>query len=240
MKSFSLKGKTCIVTGAGQGIGRYIAKELSKLGAKVTGLDKKYHFDKYNYDFICHLIDLEKPEDVESFCKQFKNLDVLINCAGITIQSEKDYSLKDWNKTVNINLTAPFLLIKNLRTALSKNEGSIINISSLNGKLSFPNNPAYVATKTGLDGLTRSYALDYGSLGIRVNSIAPGYIKTAMTGDSWLNLEKRNKRKNRTMLGRWGTTQDLIGPIIFLASDASSYITGQTIYVDGGWSSKGF
>ena len=131
--------------------------------------------------------------------------------------------------------------MKHFKEGLTQSDSpSVINITSLNAKLAFPNNPAYVASKSALAGLTRSFALDYGKLGIRVNNVAPGYIKTDMTGESWTDESKRKKRQERTMLGRWGSVQDLVGPVVFLASDASSYITGQTIYVDGGWSVKGF
>jgi NAD(P)-dependent dehydrogenase (short-subunit alcohol dehydrogenase family) len=239
MSLFCIKNKTCIVTGAGRGIGYEIAKSLSNAGAIVTGVD--IFFKEKNCNFSKEIVDLSKSKEIISFCNKFNKLDVLINCAGITLQSEQEYNLDDWNKTLNINLTAPFLLTKLFKSILKEsNSPSVINISSLNGKLAFPNNPAYVASKTGLDGLTRSFALDYGRLGIRVNSIAPGYIKTNMTGDSWNNIEKRKKRESRTMLGRWGTPEDIASTALFLASDASKYITGQTIYVDGGWSSKGF
>ena len=115
--------------------------------------------------------------------------------------------------------------------------GSIINITSLNSELGFPNNPAYVATKGGLKQLTKSLAVDLGKYNIRVNNIGPGYIKTNMTKQGW----KNNKQaiEDRTILGRWGKPEDLIGSIIFLLSDASSYITGQDIYVDGGYLAKG-
>jgi len=116
---------------------------------------------------------------------------------------------------------------------------SIINVTSLNAKLAFPDNPAYVASKSALAGLTRSMALDYGKFGVRVNALAPGYIKTKMTGESWSNPDKRKQRSERTMVERWGTPEDLVGPMLFLASDMSSYVTGQSLFVDGGWSVRG-
>ena len=116
---------------------------------------------------------------------------------------------------------------------------SVINVTSLNAELAFPNNPAYVASKSALAGLTRSMALDYGKYGIRVNAIAPGYIKTDMTGESWTNSEKRKKRAERTVLNRWGTPEDLAGPLLFLASDMSSYVSGHSLFVDGGWRIRG-
>jgi len=117
--------------------------------------------------------------------------------------------------------------------------GSIINITSLNAELAFPGNPAYMASKGALRQLTRSAAYDLAPYGIRANNIAPGYIKTAMTEKSYNNQQLYEARQSRTILGRWGTPGDLAGAAIFLASNASSYITGQDLYVDGGWNIKG-
>ena len=111
--------------------------------------------------------------------------------------------------------------------------GSIINITSLNAELAFPDNPAYVAFKGGLKQLTKSLALDLGKYNIRVNNLGPGYIRTNMTKKGWAN--NRKKIEEKTILGRWGEPKDLVGTIIFLLSNASSYITGQDIYVDGGY-----
>ena len=119
------------------------------------------------------------------------------------------------------------------------NDGSIVNITSLNAKLGFPNNPAYVAAKGGLKMLGKSLARDWGTFGIRVNNLGPGYIKTDMTKKSFNNLKIRKIREKRTMLGKWGEIKDLLGPCIFLISNASNYITGQDLYVDGGWISNG-
>ena len=117
--------------------------------------------------------------------------------------------------------------------------GSIVNITSLNAELAFPNNPAYVTTKHGLKGLTKTLALELGRKNIRVNNVGPGYIKTEMTKKSWSNDTIHEERKKKTFLNRWGTPTDIAGTVLFLASDASSYITGQDIYVDGGWTAKG-
>ena len=118
-------------------------------------------------------------------------------------------------------------------------KGSIINITSINAEFAFPNNPAYMASKGGLKMLGKSLAKDWGSYGIRVNNLGPGYIFTKMTEKSFKNKKKHIARKSNTMLDRWGKMDDLLGPCIFLASDASSYVTGQDIYVDGGWSANG-
>ena len=117
--------------------------------------------------------------------------------------------------------------------------GSIINVTSINAELGFPNNPAYVASKGGLKMLTKSLARDFGKYNIRVNNLGPGYIITDMTKSSYQNKKSRMTRQKHTLLGRWGVITDLVGPCIFLASDAAGYVTGQDIYVDGGWLANG-
>jgi gluconate 5-dehydrogenase len=116
--------------------------------------------------------------------------------------------------------------------------GSIINITSINAELGFPGNPAYVAFKGALKQLTKALALDLGP-SIRVNAIGPGYFRTDMTRKSWGDDTMRQERSSRTILGRWGVPDDLAGAVIFLASDASAYVTGIDLYVDGGWLAKG-
>ena len=118
---------------------------------------------------------------------------------------------------------------------LKRRRGSIINITSINAELGFPRNPAYNASKGGLKMLGKAFAKDWSKFGIRTNNIGPGYIRTEMTSKRFTNKKYRLERQNQTLLGRWGETDDIIGPCIFLASDASSYITGQDLYVDGGW-----
>ena len=117
--------------------------------------------------------------------------------------------------------------------------GSIINITSLGAELAFPNNPAYQISKAGLRQLTKAIARDWGEFGIRANNIYPGYIKTEMTSKSFADAELNQQRKNKTLMKRWGESTDLIGPVVFLTSEASSYITGTDIYVDGGWTANG-
>ena len=116
---------------------------------------------------------------------------------------------------------------------------SIINVTSIGSMLGFPENPGYIAAKGGLRMMTKALAVDYGTSGIRVNALAPGYIHTDMTAKSFANPEENERRRKHTCLGRWGTTEDLVGAAIFLASTASAYITGQDLIVDGGWTAKG-
>ena len=241
---FSLSGKVVVVTGASGGIGQAITLCLAQAGAKkVYALDLNYTTKWPNKNIENYFMDLEDENQIDSFVEKIKQdypvgIDVLVNCAGVTFTNDFfDYSNEDWDRTYRINLLAPYLLSKGLAKTMVN--GSIINITSLNAELAFPNNPAYVTTKHGLKGLTKSLALELGKKNIRVNNVGPGYIKTEMTKKSWSNDTIHEERKKKTFLDRWGTPTDIAGTVLFLASDASSYITGQDIYVDGGWTAKG-
>jgi len=188
------------------------------------------------------LSDFKKLESfTDKVYSENKKIDILVNNAGISY-SEDTLSYPDemWDYTHSVNLKAPYKLSKLVsRYMIKGGGGSIINITSLNSELAFPNNPAYVASKGALKQLTKSFALDLGKFNIRCNNVGPGYMKTEMNKVSWKDLEKRKARSNKTVLGRWGDPEDLSGLVVFLSSDASSYITGQDIYVDGGWLIKG-
>jgi len=244
----NLYGKNAVVTGGARGIGLAFAGALADAGADVLVLDKSFHNSplQINENNI-KILEIDLSEEAEykrlsDYIKENYNVvDILINNAGITIPDDAShYPISSWRKTIDINLTAPFMIMKTFLNYLKLSASpSVINITSLNSDLGFPNNPGYVASKSALAGLSRSFAVDFGKFGIRINSLAPGYIKTDMTGESWDNLEKRRNRQNRTCLERWGTPEDLIGPMLFLASDMSKYVTGQTLFVDGGWTIKG-
>lgn len=246
---FSIKGKVVIITGAGRGIGREIALGIAKRQAIVYGLDlafsekPKNNLRNYLFALPC---DITIPEQFEEIChriyKKHRRIDVLINNAGVTLpKNDADlYSLPDWDTTIKVNLTSAFICSQTVCQYMKKNkQGSIINITSLNAERGFPNNPAYVASKGGLKMLGKALARDWGVYNIRVNNLGPGYIRTAMTKDSYQNTSLRKAREANTILGRWGDVRDLLGPCIFLASEASAYITGQDIYVDGGWLANG-
>ncbi|MBT5641073.1 MAG: SDR family oxidoreductase [Rhodobiaceae bacterium] len=238
-----LSGKIAVVTGAGRGIGLELARGLFNAGATVYGID--INFPESSYKFNLLRFDLTKDEDINKIFTYLEEtegrIDILVNNAGVTFPDKlSTYSKSNWRRTFDINIDVPFYLTQGMLPLLKESNGaSVINITSLNADLAFPDNPAYVATKSALAGLTRSLALDLGKTNIRVNAIAPGYIKTKMTGESWTDPVKREQRANRTALGRWGKPNDLVGPLLFLASDLSSYITGHSLFVDGGWKIRG-
>lgn len=235
-----ITNKNIIITGSGRGIGLDLATAISRLGAKVIRIDKKFSkgnrkFDDFNFD----LKNLKKISSLLSqIKKKYKKIDGLINNAGVTFHN--NFSLKSTQKTLNINLLSHFELIKAVCPIMAKNKkGSIINITSLGSDLGFPANPSYQMSKAGLKQLTKSVAIDWGYRGIRCNSIKPGYIETSMTKKSKSSSKEYKKRLDRMILKRWGRPSDLVGAIVFLLSDHSSYITGTEIIIDGGWSIKG-
>jgi len=250
---FSLKNKIAIVTGGAQGNGKAIAEALLKADATVIIVDhlkneltktvnnfKKLNFDCY--EFYCDITNERQILKLKKFIEsKFNRIDILINNAGFTSSNELlTYPEKIWDKTYKINLKAPYELSKIFTPFMIKqNSGIIINITSINSELAFPDNPAYVTFKGALKQLTKSLALDLGKHGIRVNNVGPGYFKTKMTEKSWKDKKLRKLRSQRTVLGRWGEPKDLAGLIICLCSNSSSYITGQDIYIDGGWLIKG-
>ena len=160
--------------------------------------------------------------------------------AGTTAShSLSAYPDEAWDRTLRVDLEAPFRIIRAFAGMMrDQGEGSIINITSIVAELGAPDNPAYAAAKGGLKQLTKALALDLGPHGIRVNNVGPGYFRTDMTRYSWDDPQRREERTQRTMLGRWGQPEDLAGVVLLLASDASRYITGQDLYVDGGWLAK--
>jgi len=244
---FSIKDKIILVTGGGSGLGETVAIGLADEGAIVYCFDKKFEQkievnSKKIFQIKC---DITNSKKFENHCKRIflrhKKIDSLLNIAGVGIKDNSQfYSMKNWIKTISINLTAVFDCSQIVIKFMSKNKkGSIINFTSINAEMAFPKNPAYVASKGGLKMLGKSLAKDWALNGIRVNNIGPGYFRTNMTEKSYQNKKLRKEREMRTMLRRWGKKEELIGPCIFLISDSSSYITGQDIYVDGGWLSNG-
>lgn len=237
---FSLEGRTAIVTGASRGIGRAIAQGLFDAGARVLCLARsEMPPADLPQGLLYAACDVKDRAHFETCLNNFlagSALDVLVNAAGIT---RPGGDLADFDETIAINLRAPYALSLAAASVMTGGRGSIINVTSLAAWRGFPGNPAYVAAKGGLSQLTRALAFDFGDRGLRVNNLVPGYIETDMTSGSCADTEAYKQRRRHTMLGRWGRPDDLIGASVFLAGDASAYITGQDIVVDGGWLAKG-
>jgi NAD(P)-dependent dehydrogenase (short-subunit alcohol dehydrogenase family) len=238
---FSLEGKTALVTGASRGIGAAIARGLAAAGANVFGISRSGTAPQGVTAIACDLADDDAIARVfGDLANKTDRLDVLVNAAGISLPAGTKDELRRFRDTVATDLTGVYATILAAYPLLQKaGGGSIINVTSINSIRGFPGNPGYVAAKAGLAGLTRALAADYGHDGIRVNALAPGYVATDMTAGSFADPAMHEDRRRHTMLGRWGNPDDVVGAAIFLASSASAYVTGQELFVDGGWTAKG-
>jgi gluconate 5-dehydrogenase len=243
---FSLEGKVAIVTGASRGIGHALASGLSLAGAATIGVARSAAPDTPlagGTDYVVADVAMGIGGVVAAVMARFGRLDILVNAAGVSLPSpaaeaEEDAFVRQFDQTLNANLRAAYLAARQAGKVMDRG-GSIINVTSINAHQGFPGNPAYVASKGGLRALTRALAVDLGPRGVRVNALAPGYIQTAMTAASYGDPVRNAARAQRTCLGRWGQPEDLVGAAIFLASDASAYMTGQDLVIDGGWLAKG-
>tara|TARA_B100000579_G_C22722536_1_gene800143 strand:- start:392 stop:1147 length:756 start_codon:yes stop_codon:yes gene_type:complete len=244
--SFDINNKIAIITGTSRGIGYSLAKGFIDSGAFVHGLSRSGSNLSNQENYTDHKIDLKDKSSINTLISKIgkaqKKCDILINCAGISIPLNKSSNVIGdyFQETLDINLLSNFYLSSAVSELMKKQKsGSIINVSSIGANLGFPSNPAYISSKAGLSGLTRSLSYDLAKFGIRVNNLVPGYFLTDMTKESFSNPEKQKERSSRSLLSRWGDPEELIGPAIFLASSASSFITGIDLVVDGGWSIKG-
>jgi len=240
---FSLKGKTAIVTGGSKGIGAEIAFSFLRSGANVICVSRSSETkieELQEHYKQCDISDAEQFESIcQNTCELYGGVDVLVNAAGISLPNDGSHSnIERFTKTLSVNLTSIYQCC-DLVSQRMQNGGAIINITSIGSILGFPGNPGYVASKGGVRALSKALAEDLASRNIRVNNIAPGYIKTDMTKKSFEDSELNQERLSRMMIKRWGNVEDIAAAAIFLASDASSYITGTDLIVDGGWTSKG-
>lgn len=251
LDKFSLHGKTALVTGGSGGIGFGIAEGLAGAGAdlvivarsrerlesaraKLAGTGRKIHI--YEFD----MSDIEGIRPLyDKIAAKTGGVDVLANVAGMSSVRVPAEQVEDadWQAVIDLNLTSVFRLSQAFakeRIASGK-KGKIINIASLQSERARNLNTAYAAAKGGIRMLTMQLAVDWAKYGVLVNAIGPGYYKTELTRALWESEEFDKWVHEKTPLGRWGEPSDLAGAAVFLASEASDFITGQTIYVDGGW-----
>ncbi len=248
---FSLSGKTALVTGGGRGIGLAIARGLAQHGADVAIVARtKEQLDKAQQEihaatgsnvwtFPFDVEDTERIEGLfESIVGKTGGVDILVNCAGMTIRGPaEDVDLETWDRVLRVNLTSVLALSQAFcrhRKQMGK-EGRIINIGSLTCHAARPTTAAYGSSKSGLLMLTKTLAVEWAKYNINVNAIGPGYIATELTQPLWTDDDFNRWVMAKTPLARWGRPEDLVGTAVLLASRAGEFITGQIIYVDGGW-----
>ena len=249
LSEFSLENKVALITGGSSGIGKMMALALAKAGAFVWIASSRDNADETLQElkdqgsdgrFIqADVTSSEALKDIVSLInRESDQIDILVNAAGINLRTPaQDLTLDEWQKTIDINLTAPFHLSQLVAKSMKKNNwGRIINIASLQSLRAFENSIPYGASKGGIMQLTRALAQAYSKDGILVNAIAPGFFRTNLTESLFQDPDKLKTLADKTMMGRNGEEKDIFGISVFLCSEANSYVTGQTIFLDGGFS----
>jgi 2-deoxy-D-gluconate 3-dehydrogenase len=250
MSTFSLAGKTAVVTGASRGIGQAIAVGLARAGANIIGVSSRMSSDGATtgdavraaggtfHGLACDFADHAAVTKLaQNLRRDHGSIDILVNNAGTIRRAPAiEHSDDDWNAVIDINLNAQFVLSRELGSDMvTRGSGKIIFIASL---LTFQGGitvPGYAAAKAGIGGLTKALANEWAAKGVNVNAIAPGYISTDNTEALRANPERNRDILARIPAERWGDVKDLVGPVVFLASDASQYVHGHIMLVDGGW-----
>lgn len=252
-QQFDLSGKTALITGGSSGIGEAMAEALGQAGAKIILVarrkpqleEARERLVAKNVNVIsCISADLESLDASSVLAKEAitsaGQVDILVNGAGVNLRETfMEVSQESWSRQIHLQLSTPFFLTQALAPQMKKNHwGRIINIASLQSYRAFPNSTPYGAAKGGILQLTRAIAQEWSKCGITCNAIGPGFFPTALTAPVFNNSELVKMHANRTAIGRNGEMSDIGGLAIFLASDASSYITGQTIMLDGGYTAS--
>lgn len=246
---FNLTGRTAIVTGGSRGLGKEMAEGLAEAGATLMLCARREEwlmetveeFRARNFHVHARICDVSSAEEIQAIAdetiEKLGKIDILVNNAGVSWGAmPEEMPLDKWQRVLDVNLTGCFLTAQIVgREMLKRKSGSIINITSISGMTSSANGPfyaGYAASKAGLIGLTRELAASWGRRGIRVNAIAPGFFHSRLA-DPVIDIYERSIQENNA-IPRIGSEGELKGTAVFLASDASSYVTGQTIVVDGG------
>lgn len=249
LDKFTLNGKCGIVTGGGSGIGRAIARGLVEAGAEVVIAGRNMERLVSVADELGSIgrviavpVDMKSDESLQALVdravSEFGKIDFLFNNAGTIHRAPtEDFPAEAWEEVLRVNLTGPFFLAQAVARVMiaDKTRGKIVNTSSLIAVFGGKTVPAYAASKGGLTQVTKTMCNDWGCYGINVNAIGPGWVKTELTQALHSDPRRYNEITARIPLGRWADPEDLAGVAVFLASEASDYISGQVIFVDGGY-----
>lgn len=246
---FDLTGKTACVTGASSGLGRRAADTLAKAGARVVGVARRAdQLEEWQINadgetaFVCFdLAQRDKLDDLaKSVAGKFGAPDIIVHAAGVnTRQTAEEVTPQGWDLTLDLNLAVPFFLSQAFVPPMKeKGWGRVVNFASLQTTRAFPGGLSYGASKAGIGQLTRAMAESWSRFGINVNAIGPGFFSTELTAAVFADAERAANNARQTCIGRNGELEDLDGPILFLCSDASSFVTGQVLMVDGGFTAK--
>ena len=245
---FQLDGKVALVTGAASGLGRAIAVALAAVGARVACIDTSVEANDEvaaGIGGVPVALDVTDPGAVEAaighLATRLGRMDVLVNSAGIGGRGPAvTYPHDLLERVLSVNLRGTFLMCQSVgRRMIETGGGSIINIASIGGLVAFPGSVGYQASKGGVVQLTRALAVEWAASGVRVNAVAPGHIATELVQRQWeTEPELKEFFLSRTPMNRLGTPEDVAGPVVFLAGDASAMVTGQIIAIDGGYTAQ--
>lgn len=246
---FGLEGRTALVTGASKGLGKAIVLALAAAGADVA----LYARNKEDLEavkasvqalgrraeiFCVDVLDKQAvDESVKAGLEAFGHLDILVNNAGVNVRKPVlELTSEEWDLVIDTNLKGYFLMAQAVVPAmLARGSGKVINMASILGAVALPTQLAYASSKGGVIQMTKVMALEWAKQGVQVNAIGPTYFETPLVAQLRNDPERFNFIVDRTPMGRWGQPEELAGLVIFLASRASDFITGQTIFIDGGW-----
>jgi NAD(P)-dependent dehydrogenase (short-subunit alcohol dehydrogenase family) len=251
LRSFRLDGRVAVVTGASAGMGVVFARALAAAGARVVLAARRVErlealakeISDGGREALAVACDVSREPDIDALVDatfaRFGRVDVLVNNAGYNeVVAAESVAAADWRAQLDVNLTGVFLCAQRFgRKMLEAKSGNIVNVASILGLVGSGQvtQAAYAAAKGGVINLTRELAAEWARRGVRVNALAPGWFPTEMTADMFGDESSLKWMRSRTPMGRAGVLDELVGPLLFLASDASSFVTGQTLAVDGGW-----